>query len=149
MTTTRHVAHAIAGTSADEPHWRVEVRAGTHRLVADESAVGGGADAGVSPFGLLCSSLAACTAMTLHMYAERKGWTVDSIEIDARYDVTDEASASIERTISLPANLAAEQRDRFAEIAERTPVTLALRAGTPITTTVVLRDDRPPSRSDL
>jgi hypothetical protein len=41
----------------------------------------------------------------------------------------------IERTITVPADLPGEQRDRLADIAERTPVTLAVRSGTPITTT--------------
>jgi putative redox protein len=136
MTTVRHVARAVGVTSSTTPPYRVELRAGPHRLVADEPAAGGGGDAGPSPFGLLLGGLAACTAMTLRMYAERKGWGLASIEVDVRYDVVDDAQASIDRTITLPADLTAEQRDRLAEIAERTPVTLAVRAGTPLTTTL-------------
>ncbi|MEY2400841.1 MAG: hypothetical protein QOJ08_952, partial [Ilumatobacteraceae bacterium] len=55
------------------------------------------------------------------------------IEVDVRYDVAD-GRRVIERTITLPAPLTPEQRARLAEIAERTPVTLAIRDGTPITT---------------
>ena len=103
-------------------------------FVADEPTAGGGADAGPSPFGLLLSGLTACTAMTLRMYAERKGWAITTIEVDARYNLTEDGQASIERTITLAAELPPEQRDRLADVAERTPVTLAVRAGTPITT---------------
>ena len=136
MTTTRHVARAVAVTDASAPQWRVELRAGAHPLAADEPVANGGGDTGPSPFGLLLSGLAACTATTLRMYAERKGWTLAAVEVDVRYDLTDDGQASIDRTITVPAELPAEQRDRLAEVAERTPVTRAVRAGTPITTTI-------------
>jgi putative redox protein len=136
MRTTRHVAHAVATTSATRPQWSVDLRTGAHQLVADEPATYGGDDAGPSPFGLLLSGLAACTAMTLRVYAEHKGWTLTAIEVDVRYNVADIDEASIERTITLPADLPTDQRDRLADIAERTPVTRAVRRGTPITTVV-------------
>ncbi len=136
MTTTRHVARAIGSTGTSSPPYRVELLAGPHELVADEPLPGGGADAGPSPFGLLLSGLAACTAMTLRMFADRKRWIADAIGVDVRYDVDDNGKGSIARTITLPAELPAEQRDRLAAIAERTPVTLAIRNGVPITTTV-------------
>ena len=101
MTTTRHVARAVAATAATAPQWRVELRAGTHHFVGDEPTTGGGGDAGPSPFGLLLSGLTACTAMTLRMYAERKGWAIATIEVDARYNLTDDGQASIERTITV------------------------------------------------
>src|ERR1700737_4536164 len=82
VTTTQHVAWAGAVTSATAPQWRVQLRAGAHQMVADEPATNGGGDAGPSPFGLLLSGLAACTATTLRMYAERKGWTLAAIEVD-------------------------------------------------------------------
>ena len=69
------------------------------------------------------------------MYAARKGWELTSIEVDARYNVADDESASIVRTITFPHDLPADQRERLADIAERTPVTLAIRRGTPIATT--------------
>jgi putative redox protein len=137
MTTTRHVARATGSTNSTAPAWRVDLRAGAHQLVADEPVAGGGGDAGPSPFGLMMSGLVACTAMTLRMYAEHKGWAVADIAVDVRYDVDDEGNASIDRTITLPTDLPADQRDRLADIAERTPVTRAVRAGTPIVTTIV------------
>jgi putative redox protein len=131
--TTRHIAHATASSGSTVPDWQVDIEAGVHHLVADEP-VPAGADAGPPPFGLVMSGLAACTAMTLRMYAERKGWDLSRIDVDIRYDVDDDGKGSIGRTVAVPAELGAEQRQRLAEIAERTPVTLALRAGTPIAT---------------
>ena len=134
--TTTHVARAGATTTNSAPPWRVELRAGAHHLIADESIATGGGDAGPTPFELVLSGLAACTATTLRMHAERKGWMLTAVEVDVRYDVTDDDQASIVRTITVPAELPTAQRERLARIAERTPVTRAVRAGTSITTTV-------------
>lgn len=136
MTTRRHVARVVGVTSSTAPAYQVDLRAGDHRFVADEPAARGGGDAGPSPFGFLLSGLAACTATTLRMYAEHRAWDVAAIEVDVRYDLTEDGHASIDRTITLPADLPVDQRDGLADIAERTPVTLAVRAGTPITTTL-------------
>jgi putative redox protein len=135
VTTIRHVANAVGSTDSTAPAFRVDLHVGTHELVADEPALGGGGDLGPTPFGLFVSGLAACTAMTLRMYAERKGWGLTTIEVDVRYDVDDDGQGAIKRTITVPVDLPPEQRDRLADIAERTPVTLAVHSGTPITTT--------------
>jgi putative redox protein len=74
------------------------------------------------------------------MYAERRGWEFTTIEVDVRYDVADDRRV-IERTITVPAPLTPEQRARLAEIAERTPVTLAIRDGTQITTIFQTHND--------
>jgi putative redox protein len=134
--TVRHVARAVASTGSAAPPYRVDVRVGAHQLVADEPPLRGGGDIGPSPFGLVLSGLGACTATTLRMYATRKGWELTTIEVDVRYDIDDDGRAAIERTITVPTELPAEQRERLADVAERTPVTLAIRAGTPITTTM-------------
>ena len=70
------------------------------------------------------------------MYAERHDWELSTIDVDVRYDVDDERRGTIARSITVPAGLAGEQVDALASIAERTPVTRAIRAGTPITTTM-------------
>jgi putative redox protein len=64
-----------------------------------------------------------------------KGWDFGNITVDVRYDVDESGKASIERKITVPQSLSAEQRDRLAEVAGRTPVTLAIR--TPIATEVL------------
>jgi putative redox protein len=136
VTTTTHVARAVGVTSASAPQWRVELRSGTHHLVADEPTTMSGGDAGPTPFGLLLCSLAACTAMTLRLFAERRGWQLAAIEVSVVYNVADVEGASIVRTISLPSELTDDQRGRLADVAERTPVTMAIRGGTPITTSI-------------
>jgi len=138
MTTVRHVARAVGSTGAAIPAYRVDIRVGGHEVTADEPAAAGGGNAGPSPFGLVLSGLVACTATTLRMYAMRKGWALATIEVDARYDVDDDGKSVIARTITIPADLPSEQRQRLADIAERTPVTLAIRSGTPIATTWTL-----------
>jgi putative redox protein len=129
------VARARGATGSAAPPYRADLRAGAHELIADEPAAVGGGDLGPTPFGFVMSGLVACTAITVRMYAERKGWDLASIDVDVRYNLADDGHPSIDRTITLAGNLSGDQRERLAEIAERTPVTLALRGGTPITTT--------------
>jgi putative redox protein len=136
MTTVRHVARAFGSTASAAPAYRVDLHVGQHQLVADEPKAAGGGDLGPSPFGLLLSALAACTATTLRMYAARKGWDLATIDVDVRYDTADDGRGAIERKIIVPADLPPDQRRRLADLAERTPVTLAVRVGTPITTTL-------------
>lgn|SRR5690348_1555342 len=125
------VAHVAAGAGRYEQH----IRIGRHTVICDEPVAGGGGDAGPPPFGLLLASLGACTAMTLQMYAERKGWDVAGMRIDLVMIAGPEA-ARIERTITLGPTVSDEQRARLAEIAEKTPVTKAVRGGLPIATQV-------------
>lgn len=133
MTAVRHLARAVGSTASTTPAYRVDLRVGAHQLTADEPTAAGGGDLGPSPFGLVLSGLAACTATTLRMYATRKGWELTTVKVDVGYNVDDEG----QRTIAVPVELTTEQRQRLADIAERTPVTLAIAAGTPITTTLL------------
>lgn len=126
---------ARAKASIGETNYAVSIQAGHHALTADEPPILGGKDAGPSPFSLLLSSLGACTAITLRMYAERKGWPVEAVDVDLRYLKTGDA-AHIDRFLTLKGALSDEQRARLADIAERTPVTLAIKGGTPVKTTL-------------
>jgi putative redox protein len=123
-------AHVTMGAT----HYAVDIRAGKHRFVADEPPGGGGGDAGPSPFDLLLSSLGACTAITLRMYCERKQWPLGEIEVHLTYRWQGETPA-VKRTLTLP-GLDETQRARCAEIAEKTPVTRALKRGVTIQTVV-------------
>jgi putative redox protein len=111
----------------------VHIREGKHIVVADEP--GPGPPAGASPFGLVLSGLAACSAITLRMYAERKGWDLLGVQVGLSYRRTSDRG-QIERTVHLIGQLDDTQRARLADIVERTPVTLALKGGIDITTTV-------------
>jgi putative redox protein len=68
------------------------------------------------------------------MYADRHGWALTAIDVGVRYDLDEEGRGAIERMITVPVELSAEKRHRLADVAERTPVTLAVRGGTPINT---------------
>jgi putative redox protein len=124
------LAHATATIGRD--HYATSIAAGTHSLTADEPLKLGGADAGPAPYDLLLASLGACTAITLRMYADRKSWPLESLEVRLSL-VGGPDDRRIERTLA-PVGVDAEQAARLAEIAERTPVTLTLRSGLPINT---------------
>jgi putative redox protein len=83
----------------------------------------------------LCAALGACTAITLRMYAERKGWPLHAAHVDVRFRREDKVGA-IARVLSFEGELDDAQRARLADIAERTPVTLTLKQGLAITTTL-------------
>lgn len=109
--------------------YQQEVLAGQHRLIADEPASIGGADAGPAPFDFLMSGLGACTSMTLRMYAERKGLPLTRISVALRHDKIDidgVARDRITRKITLEGELLPEHRRRLLEIANRCPVHRAL-----------------------
>jgi putative redox protein len=134
VTTARHVGRAVGSTGATTAAYGVDLRVGTHELTADEPIASGGGDLGPTPLGLLASALAACTAITLRMYATRKRWEVTPIEVDIRLALDDDNALSIERIVTVPAALTGEQREHLAWIAERTPVTIAVSRATPIVT---------------
>lgn len=95
---------------------------GAHTLVVDEPHDRGGTDSGPRPTQLLAASLAGCTAITVEMYADRKGWDVGGLEVDvdAVYEGTMPSSYAV--ALKLPAELGADQRERLLRIAEKCPV---------------------------
>ncbi len=114
-----------------------EIRAGRHRLVVDEGTSAGGGDRGLNPYQLLLAALAQCTAATLRMYADRKGWELGEVRVRAQLFRSDDRSGRTERiarTIECAAPLDDDQRARLTEIADRTPVTRTIRAGTAVET---------------
>jgi putative redox protein len=112
-----------------------QIKVGHHILQADEPTSNGGADTGPSPTGMLLGGLAACTSITLRMYADRKAWDLGTVRVSVKL-MRGAAGERIERIIRFGATLAAEQVARLLEIAEKTPVTRMLKAGVPIATRV-------------
>jgi putative redox protein len=133
----------VGARSRDDEGWvvaragrrgfRTEIRAGGHLLVADEPTAVGGTDAGPTPYDYLLGALSGCTAMTLRMYADRKGWPLDEVQVKLRTARSHEADCErcatedvgitrIERKIELSGELTDEQRKRLLQIADRCPV---------------------------
>ena len=100
----------------------VEIEGG-HAIVVDEPAfVEGGTDAGPSPTRLVAAGLAGCTAVTIEMYAARKGWDVGAVEVDVDVEYEGFAPLSFAVTLRLPAGLSEEQRQRLLGVAAKCPV---------------------------
>jgi putative redox protein len=112
---------------------RQQIDAGSHTFYADEPIDAGGGDAGPSPYELLLAALGACTSMTLLLYARRKGWPLEDVQVrlSHRRDYARDCEECedqpvridlIERRIALTGTLDQAQRTRLLEIAEKCPV---------------------------
>lgn len=115
--------------------------AGEHRLTADEPTALGGRYSGPDPFELLLAALGACTAMTVRMYADRKGIALRHVEVTLAHPVRASLAKGqkdrFERRIRLDGELTDEQRQRLLQIADRCPVSMSLKAGAEIETSIV------------
>jgi putative redox protein len=99
----------------------VEMR--SHTLVADEPKDEGGDDAGPSPQELLAASLASCTAITMEMYAKRKGWEVGDVAVHVDYEPAQRGSPTRFRMrVEFPKEVPEEQRERLMQIGTKCPV---------------------------
>jgi putative redox protein len=129
--TAEKVARASAVIGTDRYH--VELRTRRHQLAADEPPPHGGADTGPTPFELLLAALGACTAITLRMYADRKGWPLAGVDVRLVQEHLGDQDRII-RQIRLEGDLDDTQTTRLADIAESTPETRAIKQGLPIDT---------------
>lgn len=112
-----------------------------HQLVADEPEDAGGEDQGPTPVELVSAALGSCTAITIEMYAKRKGWNISKLDVSVVREVVNDPSATLEgrierrdqfRTrIHLEGDLDDDQRARLFTIAARCPIHRIL-AGSPI-----------------
>lgn len=100
-----------------------------HTLISDEPTEHGGADTGPRPTALLAMSLAACTAITIEMYAGRKQWDLGDVEVAVDYETpTADTPPKLNTTIKVSAALSDEQRERILVIAGKCPVHRTLKA---------------------
>lgn len=120
--------------------YRTEITAGGQTIVSDEPTSAGGAGGAPTPYDLLLGSIGACTAMTLRMYADRKGWPLESVTVRLRtaenhaddcVNCVDKPVGvhAIEREVELVGALDEEQRERLMLIADRCPVKQTLERG--------------------
>jgi putative redox protein len=121
------VAESGAGPLANE------VVVGSHRLLADEPEALGGGDTGPGPYGLLCAALGACTSMTVRMYAGRKDWPLERVEVTVDHERVDGVDV-FTKSIELTGDLDRDQVERLREIAGRCPVHRTLEASSRVVT---------------
>ena len=95
---------------------------GRHDLRVDEPLDRGGTDTGPRPTELLGAALAGCTAITIEMYADRKGWDLGALEVDVDVGYEGPVPTRFEVGLKLPAELDDEQRRRLLVIATKCPV---------------------------
>lgn len=127
-------------TRIDRSHYRTRVEARTHVQELDEPTSVGGTDAGPTPYEAMLGALGACTAMTLRMYADRKGWPLEAVAVRLRQSRAHERDCEncttadvgphrLEREVELVGSLSDEQRARLLQVADRCPVKQALERG--------------------
>ena len=112
---------ATARRSGDA--YRHVVQVGDHEVIVDEPLDKGGEDSGPSPQELLAASLASCTAITLELYAARKGWDIGRVEVQVEYSPAEKGRPTrFELVMRLADELADEQLERLRVIAAKCPV---------------------------
>lgn len=113
-------------------NYRHDIHAGHFDLTTDEPKALGGQGAAPAPFDYYLAALAACTAITLRMYAEKKGWNLGEFRAELELTRDDAGKVSIRRVLHSDQPLSDEQWARLLEIVEKTPVTRAMREGAQI-----------------
>ncbi|MDR6781643.1 putative redox protein [Pedobacter africanus] len=113
-----------AVTELDRAHYKTKVYSGGHFIYADEPEDIGGTDEGMSPAALLLASLGSCTAITIRMYADRKGFNLEHIKIELAICKEEEMGkeTTIKRKITFTGALTDEEHGRLMLIADKCPI---------------------------
>jgi putative redox protein len=113
----------MKATATRDTGFRHTVRVRSHDVTVDEPADSGGHDDGPSPQELLAASLASCTAVTMEMYATRKGWNIGGVEVTCEYTPAERGCPTrFAIVLRLPNGLSDEQVARLRVIAAKCPV---------------------------
>ncbi|OUS14569.1 osmotically inducible protein C [Nonlabens dokdonensis] len=138
----------VAASLGNEEAFTTQIVAGKHYITADEPESVGGNDFGPTPYDLLSSGLAACTVMTIQMYAKRKKWIIQNVECHITYDKQhaldckncEEDAAKIDtfiRSIKITSDLGEKQLQRILQIADKCPVHKTLHSETQVITKLI------------
>jgi putative redox protein len=112
---------------------------GNHRWIIDEPVDKGGGNTGHDPYGALLASLGSCTAITLKMYAARKGWDLQSVTVDTALvseTITDKKTTAFLRSITVTGTLDDAQLQRLQQIAKACPISKILEGSISIETEI-------------
>src|SRR5204863_9141444 len=113
----------MKATARRENGFRHVVTVSSHELRSDEPNDTGGTDSAPSPQELLAASLASCTAVTMEMYAQRKGWDIGGVEVACEYTPAERGCPTrFNLVIRLSDDLSDEQVERLRVIAAKCPV---------------------------
>lgn len=140
--------HQVAASLAGDDGFTTQMKVGNHYMIADEPTSYGGNDFGPSPYELVSAGLSACTVMTIQMYARRKEWPVDNVEVHTSYSKShaedcancesDQAKIdTFHREIKLTGSLDDKQKARIMQIADKCPVHKTLHSETQVITVLV------------
>jgi putative redox protein len=129
----------VSATDHGQGGLQMLVDAGPARFVVDEPVAAGGLGLGPAPHDLVGAGLAACTAMTMRLYAQRKGWPLGEVHVSVVHSrhASESPHDRFDRRIEFAGDLDDAQRARLLEIAEMCPVHRMLTAGARIITTAV------------
>jgi len=129
--------HKIKATIGRD-HYMTVLEAGAKRILADEPENVGGTDQGFSPDELLGSALAACTVITLRMYADRKQLRLDQIEVEVSVEWDKQARrTSLKKSIRFTGDLQPAEVQRLREIADKCPTHVSRTNPIDIETTII------------
>ncbi|ALK96859.1 osmotically inducible protein OsmC [Massilia sp. WF1] len=109
------------------------IEIGPHRLLTDVAPEFGGEGSGPEPHDLLAAALAACTTLTVNLYARRKGYALDEVQVSIRHG-QEGAAYALHRTIRYVGGLNEEEKQRLTDIANKCPVHKTLSGQIQITT---------------
>ncbi len=127
MSQPHEVERMRATARREGKSFRHTVQVRDHQLTVDETIADGGEDGGPDPLEMLAVSLASCTAITMEMYAQRKGWDIGHVEVDVEYSPAERGCPTkFQLVMRLPAELPDEQLERLRTIAAKCPVHRAL-----------------------
>lgn len=140
----------VVVSEAAPPGYAQSVTDGIHTWALDEPLAVGGTDTGPNPYDVLLSALGACTAITMRMYAGRKGWDLGATSVSLRHsrihakDCVDCENAvgmvdHVERRISLDPALTPAQRSALLAIADKCPVHRTLTGSVHVSTSLAAR----------
>jgi putative redox protein len=124
---------SLATIVSTDTNYLHHIEAGHFALDTDEPSKLGGLGAGPAPFDYYLAALAACTAITLRMYAQHKGWELGQFRAELELTRDDDGRLHVHRVLRSDQPLTDEQWQRLLEIVANTPVTKAMREGADIT----------------